>query len=37
MFSQFIRDTNTNDNDAVTDFVMGRWWLSDERNQVQPH
>jgi hypothetical protein len=33
MFSQFIRDTNTNDTDIVTHKVTGRWWLSDEQKK----
>jgi hypothetical protein len=34
MFSQFVRDTNTNDNTTVTDPVTGRWWLAGEQQQV---
>jgi hypothetical protein len=30
----FILDTNTNRNNAVTRKVTGRWWLSDEQEQV---
>jgi len=37
MSSLSYRDTNTNDNTTVTQGVMGRWWLSDEQEQVQPH
>jgi hypothetical protein len=37
MSSLFQRDTNTNDNTTVTQGVTGRWWLSDEQEQVQPH
>jgi hypothetical protein len=33
----FILDTTTNDNTTVTHFVTGRWWLSDEDEQIQPH
>jgi hypothetical protein len=33
MFSQFILDTNTSDNQTVTRKVTGRWWLSDEQKK----
>jgi len=34
----FILDTNTNDNtNTVTRKVTGRWWLSDEHEQVHTH
>ena len=33
----FILDTTTNDNNAVTRFVTGRWWLSGEHEQVYKH
>jgi len=34
MFPQFIRDTNTNENNTVTHRVAGRWWLSGEHDEV---
>jgi len=33
----FILDTNTNENNTVTNSVAGRWWLSDEQEQVHTH
>lgn len=32
----FILDI-TNDNNTVTHFLTGRWWLSDEHKQVHKH
>jgi len=32
MFGQFDLDTNTN-NKTLTNWVKGRWWLSDERQE----
>jgi hypothetical protein len=36
MFSQFIIDANATNN-TRTYRVTGRWWLSDEQEQVHTH